>query len=107
MKDSTEELNTLLFEQLRAIKSATGDDLDIEIKRGKAITSIAEQIVNNARVGLEGRKYLADTGLMNANLPHYLQIETDVKEEHCSHQEKSPNPFNYHVGKKYESQNYF
>ncbi len=96
MKDSTEELNTLLFEQLRAIKSATGDDLDVEIKRGKAMTGVAEQIVNNAKIGLEGRKYLADTGLMNANLPNYLQIEIDDfnKKEYRNKQDKKLNPFN-------------
>lgn len=77
MTDSTEELNILLFEQLRAIKNAKNETLDIEIKRGKAITDVVEKIINNAKIGLEGRKYLADTGLMNANLPNYLKIEQD------------------------------
>ena len=79
MKDSTEELNILLFEQLRTVKMANGDELDVEIKRSKAITDIAEKIIRNAKVALDGRKYLADTGLMHANLPNYLQIDKDKK----------------------------
>lgn len=62
MKDRTKNkminLNDHLFEQLERINDdeLTEDDLKKEIARAKAMTSIASQIIQNARVSVEAAK---------------------------------------------------
>jgi hypothetical protein len=52
------DLRTLGFEQLKALRSASADDLDAEIKRAKAFTETAQMLVNSAKVEVD---YLAAT----------------------------------------------
>lgn len=60
MKNNLKDLNNYLFEELERLNSddeLVGDNLDREIKRAKAISSIGMSIVNNARVVLDAKKY--------------------------------------------------
>lgn len=46
-------LNDALFEQLERLRKAEGDQVDGEIKRAKAVNSIATSIVNADKLALE------------------------------------------------------
>lgn len=61
MKNNLSELNNYLFEELERLNDDEtldeGDNLDKELKRSKAITSVAGQIVQNAKVILDAKKH--------------------------------------------------
>jgi len=78
MKNRLENLNDHLFEQLERLndESLVGEELDEEIKRSRAISSVAGNIINNANVMLHARKHIdeyygTDKG---SNLPDVLKI---------------------------------
>lgn len=56
------DLNNHLFEQLERLndEDLTSEELDKEIKRTKAITTIGKVIVQNANLALKAAKYKAD-----------------------------------------------
>ena len=57
MKNKITDLNNLLFEQLeRLIDAETDEEIDKEINRSKAVSSIATNIVNTADLSLQQRK---------------------------------------------------
>lgn len=55
-------LNDMLFQQLETITNTDlkEDELEIEIKRTKAVTDIATKIVDNAKLELEALKFKDD-----------------------------------------------
>lgn len=79
MKNSLNDLNNYLFEELERLNDseelATAEELEKEIKRSKAITSVAQQIVNNANVILEAQKFASENG--RAELPKMLLSKND------------------------------
>lgn len=85
MKNRLENLNDHLFEQLERLndETLTGEELDEEIKRSRAISSIAGNIINNANVMLNARKHIDEYygTNNNSNLPDVLKIGNakDVK----------------------------
>lgn len=64
MKNKLPDLNNHLFAQLERLsdEELTGDDLQEEIRRSKAVSQIATGIVNNARTQLDAMKLLGHTG---------------------------------------------
>lgn len=65
MKTDLNELNNYLFEQLERLnddESLTNDGLEREIKRSKAVSMIAQQIINNADLVLNAKKYADEMG---------------------------------------------
>jgi len=69
MKNNLNELNNYLFEELERLNDdeELKTNMDNEIKRAKAITSISTAIINNARVILEAKKYADEFGIENEN----------------------------------------
>lgn len=69
MKNNLNELNNYLFEELERLNDdeELKTNMDNEIKRAKAITSISTAIINNARVILEAKKYADEYGIENEN----------------------------------------
>lgn len=74
MKNNLSELNNYLFEELERLNADdeldTDEKLDKEIKRSKAITSVAQTIINNANTVLDAQKFVVDSG--RAELPKML-----------------------------------
>lgn len=67
MKNNLADLNDYLFEELERLNDDeeldSDEKLDKEIKRSKAITSVAQQIINNANVVLGSMKYASEYGI--------------------------------------------
>jgi len=62
MKNKLTDLNDHLFAQLERLgeEDLQGDALQNEVERSKAITSVASQIIGNARLALDAQKTMAE-----------------------------------------------
>lgn len=58
MNNKLIDLNNHLFAQLERLsdEGLKGDDLKVEIERGKAVANVAREIVGNAKLALEAYK---------------------------------------------------
>ena len=64
MKNKLSDLNDHLFAQLERLndEEIEGEALESEIERSKAVTSVAKEIVSNAKTVLEGEKMKHEYG---------------------------------------------
>lgn len=71
MKNKLSDLNNHLFAQLERLGSEDlkGEELANEIERSNAITSVAKEVISNARLVLDAQKQY-DSGNMHS--PHEL-----------------------------------
>lgn len=62
MKNTLIDLNNHLFEQIERLNDddLVGEELDKEIKRSKAISTIAQNIIDNAALTLEANKFVEE-----------------------------------------------
>lgn len=78
MKNKLPDLNNILFEQLERLNDdealADPEAFERELERSKAITGLATQVVNNAKLALDAKKYIDEYGDKSA-VPTMLQIE--------------------------------
>lgn len=79
MKTSLQDLNNYLFEELERLNDdeelSNEENLEKEIKRSKAITSVAQTIINNANTVLDAQKFISDNG--RVELPKMLISSND------------------------------
>lgn len=78
-KNKMADLNNHLFEQLERLndEEITGEDLEKEIKRSKAMTEVAGKIIENARLAFDAYKYQDEFGHGRASqLPDFLGGES-------------------------------
>lgn len=78
MKTNLQELNNYLFEELERLnddEELQEDKLDKEIKRSKAITTVAQTIINNASLVLNAHKYFEEMGIENKDIPKMLTTD--------------------------------
>ena len=77
MKNKLSDLNNHLFEQLERLndEKMTNEELEKEIHRSKAITSVSQAIVNNASLILNAQKHIDEYGASRTNLESILKIE--------------------------------
>lgn len=69
------DLNNLLFEQLERLTEAeTPEELELELKRTAAVTSIGKTIVANAHVALDAQKHIDEYGLKKNEQSEMLKI---------------------------------
>lgn len=77
MKNKLIDLNNHLFAQLERLSNEelAGKDLSEEIRRAKAVTNVAEQIINNADLGLRAQiatyEYLIQEPLLMLGIKGY------------------------------------
>ena len=64
MKNKIQDLNDHLFAHLERLndEDLTAEQLDKEITRSKAVSGIASQIINNARLALDATKLQVEFG---------------------------------------------
>jgi hypothetical protein len=74
MRNKLTDLNNLLFEQLERLNDdeLTGDELDQEINRSKAVTSVAQTIINNGNLILNAKKHADEYGKGAKDIPILL-----------------------------------
>jgi hypothetical protein len=65
MKNKLSDLNNHLFAQLERLNDETlsGDQLQDEIERSKAITGVSKEVVSNARLVLDAERHKREYGL--------------------------------------------
>ena len=84
MNNNLESLNNYLFEELERLNDDEvldkDDNLEKELKRSKAITGVACQIVQNAKVVLEAKKH-ADQFGDKLETFYKLDYKEDKKEQ--------------------------
>lgn len=70
------DLNNHMFEQLERLNDddLSSDELDREIKRAKAMSGIASNIISNATLALEAQQYL-DEYSGRANVPEMIEVK--------------------------------
>lgn len=73
MKNKLSDLNNHLFAALERLndEDKTGDELQEEIQRSRAIAGVAKEVVANATLVLEGAKFAREHG----SAPSMLGIE--------------------------------
>lgn len=59
IKNTLGDLNGYLFEQLERLndEDLNGDALETELRRGKAMTDVAKQIIDNGKLVLDAQKF--------------------------------------------------
>lgn len=74
MKNTLVDLNNHLFAELERLsdEDLKGDDLEIELKRAKGITEVSKNIVDNAKVLLDARKFLDNSFAAEPSVPKIL-----------------------------------
>lgn len=76
MKNKLNDLNNHLFEQMERLndEDLSSEELEREIKRAKAMSSIASNIVSNAALALEAQQYI-DEYSGHVRVPDMIKIE--------------------------------
>lgn len=74
MKNTLSDLNNHLFLQLERInnEALTKEELEFESERSKAVTSVAKEIISNARLVLDANLKHADA-VISKPLPSFLE----------------------------------
>ena len=77
MKNKLTDLNNHLFAQLERIsdENISDEELDREIKRGRAIDGVAKNIINNASVQLQAARLMA-AGDVGSNVNSIMGIQS-------------------------------
>lgn len=77
MKNKMTDLNNHLFEQLERLNDdeLTEQQLDQEIKRAKAMSNIAMNIINNGNLVLKAKQHTDEYGSRDS-MPDFLQLDS-------------------------------
>lgn len=75
MRNTLGDLNNHLFAQLERLndEDLTGDELEDEINRAKAVTSVASQIIANGNLVLGAMRLADDLIKPDAKIPKMLE----------------------------------
>lgn len=77
MQNNLSDLNNHLFAQLELLENGelSEKDLDLELKKSKAITQISSQILNIARLQIAAINTAESCGLCNEEMPALIAIK--------------------------------
>lgn len=77
MQNNLSDLNNHLFAQLELLGNGelSNEELEAEIKKSKAMTSISAQILKIAEVQLKAIKTAENCGLLNDEMPALLETK--------------------------------
>lgn len=81
MRNNITDLNNHLFAELERLgdEELSGEDLDREIVRAKAISDVSKQIIDSARVSLEAVSLQAEWGgRQNIEMPVMLETKKNA-----------------------------
>lgn len=73
MSNSLSDLHKHLFSQLDRLDGVSGDELEEELKRTKAMTDVSKTIINNAKLVLDAQKFKDDKWDAEAEIPKMLE----------------------------------
>lgn len=75
MKNTLGDLQNHLFAQLERLsdEDLIGEDLETELRRSSAISSLASQMISNGNLVLKAMKYTDDSLNADAKLPRLLE----------------------------------
>ena len=75
IKNTLGDLNGYLFEQLERLNAdeLSLEELEIEMKRGKAVTEVAKQIIENGKLVLDAQKFVDKRNDAENELPKLLE----------------------------------
>lgn len=76
MKNKLTDLNNHLFEQLERLNDdeLKGEDLKREISRSRAMTDVAQQIIDNGRLALDAVKVSNKSYSEDKPMPKMLEV---------------------------------
>lgn len=79
MQNNLSDLNNHLFAQLELLGNGelSNEELEAEIKKSKAMTSISAQILKIADVQLKAIKTAENCGLLNDEMPALLETKNE------------------------------
>lgn len=77
MKNSLNDLNNHLFEQMERLNddSLSDEELEKEMARGKAMSDVSKNIIENAKLMLDAAKLKTEYSRSDEHIPEVLQIE--------------------------------
>ena len=77
MKNTLTDLNNILFEQLDRLGDTelSADQLKMEIARAKSMNGVASNIINNAKVALEGMEFSYGRLDRNGSMPDQFKLK--------------------------------
>lgn len=79
MKNTLEDLNNHLFEQLERLNDddLTAEQLDKELKRAEGMTRIATQIIQNGELAYKTMRHVAEYGIkpVDSSVPVMLEVK--------------------------------
>lgn len=80
MKNKLTDLNNHLFEQLERLndEDLTGENLEIEMNRAKAVAGIAQTIINNGDLMLKAQKQYTEYGITTPSILTLAEVEKDA-----------------------------
>lgn len=75
MRNTLGDLNNHLFAEIERLgdESTTGEELEQEIQRARAVTAVSSQVINNAKLILEAIKFKDDKADLDDDLPQLLE----------------------------------
>ena len=77
-KNKLTDLNDHLFAQLERLgdEDLTPEELESEVKRAKALNGVAKNIIDNARVALDGARFQYETLPGDKPIPEVFRINS-------------------------------
>lgn len=81
MKNTLVDLNNHLFAELERLsdEDLTGEELEAEISRSKALTGVSSQIIQNGKLLLDAIKFNDDRMSLDTVVPRMLTGDGDGK----------------------------